>query len=67
MSEVATTLDLPDHAEIESPTRGIHKECGGMVASVRDDKNWPTESILICQHCKEVVFQDDIKQRGENQ
>lgn len=67
MSEVATTLNLPDQAELESTTDGIHKGCGGMVARVRDDKNWPTEAILICQHCHEVVFQNDIKQRGVNQ
>lgn len=61
-----TPLDLEgDHVTLVSSTAGIHKGCGGMVAQVHDEKNWPTEDILICQHCQEVLFGNDVKPTGD--
>jgi len=50
-----------EHVTLVDSTAGKHKDCGGMVAEVRDEKNWSTEHILICQHCKEVLFQNDVE------
>ena len=51
-----------DHVTLVDSTRGKHKECGGMVAAVHDEKNWPTEHILICQHCEKVITQNEYTQ-----
>jgi len=61
-SNSALEIGEEDYKTLVDSTRGKHKGCGGMVAAVQDERNWPDEHILICQHCGDVLTANEVKQ-----